>query len=588
VATDTVVVAAERPTARSRHRRARDQRRGGDARTFTAVAVVPTVAILGLLILVVWVSFRVNTVSNGWTLQHYRDIVSDPVASRALLNTVGFTAVATATAIALGLPLAWIVERTDLKGKEFIYTLSTIGVFIPGFFSAMGWILFLHPRIGMLNQWLMDWFDLNSAPVNLVSIVGMGFVQGFGLAGLVFVFTTTSLRSMDGSLEEAAAMSGAGPATVLRRVTFPLAWPGILAATIFVVTISISAFDVPLLIGLPNRIYTFSTLLVTLSGTTDDGVGQYGLIAAFGSLMIVVALLLSRWYRRMSERARHYAVVTGKSSTRKVVPLGRWKWAAWAFLAGYFGLAQLMPLVLLVWTALQPYFRPISVDGFGHMSTANFDALPWDLVRRGALNTALLMVLVPVVTFTLSIALSWVVLRTKNRLRGLFDYVAFLPVAVPSLVFAFAALLTVLNVTFPFGIELYGTTALLIIMYSLVSLGFGTRTTNTALIQIHNDLEEAAKVSGAGHLMTVRRVVLPLLLPALSYGALWVALLVSRDITLANVLFSGDNITVSMVVWNVWSSGQLGRASALSLLMMAFFIPLIFLYLRKAGNRGIG
>ena len=58
----------------------------------------------------------------------------------------------------------------------------------------------------MLNQWLMDWFDLHSAPINLVSIVGMGFVQGFGLAGLVFVFTTTSLRSMDGSLEEAAVI----------------------------------------------------------------------------------------------------------------------------------------------------------------------------------------------------------------------------------------------------------------------------------------------------------------------------------------------------------------------------------------------
>jgi iron(III) transport system permease protein len=563
--------------------------RGGRSGTpgLTALAAIPSIVIIGLLAVVLWVSFRVSTVSNEWTIQHYADILTDPFASRALLNTVGFTAVATVTALVFGLPLAWIVERTDLRGKSAIYTVATIGVFIPGFFAAMGWILFLHPRIGMLNRWLMDWFDLETAPFNVVSIAGMGFVQGFGLAGLVFVFTTTSLRTMDGSLEEAASMSGAGPATILRRVTLPLAWPGILAAIIFVVTITISAFDVPLLIGLPNRIYTFSTLLITLSGTTDDGVGQYGLIAAFGSLMIVVALLLSRSYRRMSERARRYAVVTGKSSTRKLVPLGRWKWAAWAFLFTYFGLAQLMPLALLTWTALQPYFQPISVDGFGQLSLDNFDALPWDLVRRGATNTALIMVLVPIITLALSVVLSWVVLRTRNRARSVFDFVAFLPVAVPSLVFAFAALLTVLNIDFPFGIQLYGSLSLLIIMYSLVSLGFGTRTTNTALIQIHTDLEEAAKVSGASHWMTLRRVVIPLLVPALAYGGLWIALLVSRDITLANILFARDNITVSMVVWNVWSSGQLGRASALSLLMMAFFVPLIFLYLRRAGNRGL-
>jgi iron(III) transport system permease protein len=560
-------------------------RRRSGAPGCVALAAIPTVVILGLLAIVLWVSFRVSTVSHQWTIQHYADIVTDRFARQALLNTVGFTAVATVTALAFGLPLAWIVERTDLRGRSFIYTLTTIGVFIPGFFSAMGWILFAHPRIGMLNKWLMDWFHLRHAPFNIVSIAGMGFVQGFGLAGLVFVFTTTSLRSMDGSLEEAASMSGAGHLTILRRVTFPLAWPGILAAVIFVITITVSAFDVPLLIGLPNRIYTFSTLLITLSGTTDDGVAQYGLIAAFGSLMIVIALMLSVSYRRMSERARQYAVVTGKSASRKVVRLGRWKWAAWAFLAFYFGLAQLMPLTLLVWTALQPYFRPISLDGFSHMTLHNFDALPWDLVHRGVVNTVLIMVLVPVITLVLSVALSWVILRTRNRARGLFDYVAFLPVAVPSLVFAFAALLTVLNVHLPFGIQLYGSVTLLIIVYSLVSLGFGTRTTTTALIQIHSDLEEAAKVSGAGNWMTMRRVVVPLLLPALAYGGLWIALLVSRDITLANVLFARDNVTVSMVVWTVWSSGQLGRASALSLMMMAVVVPLIYLYMRRAGGR---
>jgi iron(III) transport system permease protein len=549
------------------------------------VAALPAAAIVGLLVIVLWISVRVSVAADGLTLDHYRSVFGDPFAYRALLNTAGFTAVATAVSLVLGLPLAWLVERTDLRGRSAVYTLATIGVFIPGFFTAMGWTLFLHPRIGMANQWLMQWFDLESPPLNITSVVGMGVVQGFGMAGIVFVFTATSLRSMDGSLEEAAAMSGASTAPILRRITYPLAWPGILAALLFVITINISAFDVPLLLGLPNRIYTFSTFLATQTSTTEDGVPQYGVIAAFGSLMIIVALVLSLWYRRMSAQARRFVVLTGKGSTRKVVKLGRWKYLAWAFLAFYFGLSQVMPLVLLAWTAFLPYFQPISVDAFQHFGVENFESLPWPLVRRGMTNTGLLMFVTPLLTFGLSMAISWVVLRSRSRVRAVFDFIAFLPVAVPSVVFGFAALLAVLDVGLPFGTELYGSVTLLIVMYALVSLGFGTRTTTTALIQIDTELEEAAMMSGASHGTTVRRIVVPLLLPAMLYGSLWVALLVSRDITLANILFSGENITVPMVVWTVWNSGQMGRASALSLILIVAFVPLIYVYLRRAGGQ---
>ena len=174
----------------------------------------------------------------------------------------------------------------------------------------------------------------------------------------------------------------------------------------------------------------------------------------------------------------------------------------------------------------------------------------------GGGNTLLISVITPLATFVISIAISWVVLRTKSRARAVLDFVAFLPVGVPAVVFGFAALLTVLNVRLPFGIELYGSVTLLIVMYTLVSLGFGTRTTTTALIQIQGDLEEAARVSGASLPSTIRRIVVPLIMPAVMHGALWIVLLISRDITLANILFAGDNTTVSMVVWSEWNAGS--------------------------------
>src|SRR6185295_9752745 len=118
-------------------------------------------------------------------------------------------------------------------------------------------------------------FGPGMAPVSIVNVAGMGIVQGLALAPVVFVFTSASLRSMDPQLEEAARMSGANFGATLRRVVGPIAWPGLLASGLYVFTIGLSAFDVPLVIGLSNRIYTFSTFLFVMSTTSADGVPRY-------------------------------------------------------------------------------------------------------------------------------------------------------------------------------------------------------------------------------------------------------------------------------------------------------------------------
>src|SRR5205823_5381298 len=226
-----------------------------------------------LWLLVAWISVRESVSTDADTLRHYVELYTDPFAYTALLNTLGFTAVTVVVALALGVPIAWLVERTDLGGKSVIITVMTLSVLIPGFFTAMGWLFLAHPRIGMVNQ------------------------------------------------------------------------------------LAMSLFGLPLIIGLSNRIYTFSTYLYVKTNP-QEGLPEYGLPAAFATFMVVVALLLSWWYSRTLVQARRYQVVTGKNYRPKLVPLRRWALPAWAFIGAYILLAKLLPLLLLIWAALLPYLQP--------------------------------------------------------------------------------------------------------------------------------------------------------------------------------------------------------------------------------------
>jgi iron(III) transport system permease protein len=531
------------------------------------------------------VSVREEATSSVLTWQHYVSLYTNPFVYSTFLNTLGFALTTTAVALLIGVAAAWLVERSDLKGKSLVFTFLLIGLLMPGFFTAMGWLMLLHPKIGLVNQAVMGWFGLSSAPFNIVSVPGMGWVQGLGLASLTFIMVSASMRAMDPALEEAAQISGATFLSTMRHITLPLAVPGILAAALYVVTIGISAFDVPAIIGLTERVFTFSTFLY-YETHPPFGLPKYGPPAAFASFMIVAAGFLSWWYGQMLAKARNYQVVTGKNYRPKLVELGRWSILAWLFLGTHILLSKIVPLLLLIWATFVPYLQVPSVEAFQTLTFRHIQNLNWDVVFRGLSHTVTIAVIAPTIALAFSFLFSWVVLRGRSRFRFALDYIAFLPHAVPHIIFALGALLVALFVL-PRNLDLYGTVALLVIIYALVQLSFGTRVTNSALIQIQNELEEAAYVSGATPLTVMRRILLPLLRPALVYGWLWLALLSFRELTMATMLFSRDNVTLSVVVWNLWNTADIGRASAVTLIMILALAPLILLYWRFAGRQGI-
>ena len=545
-----------------------------------SLAALPMFVIVVLVAALVWISFQtgiIGTPDASYTLNNYVEILGEPFVLKVFWNTVIFTLSTTFTALAIGLPIAWLTERTSIPGKGLVYTIMTLGLLIPGIYTAMGWTFIAHVRIGFLNRWLIDLFGLTEGPINIATPVGMGFVQGLNLTALAFILTAQMFRAMNPSLEEAAKIHGMSFIGTARRITLPLAFPAILAAFIYMLTIGIATFDVPAIIGLGNRIYMLSTYVYLKANPPDSGLPQHGITAALGTLMILVALLLTWWYSQVLRQGHRYEVITGKGYRPTLLQLGNWAIVAWAFIALYFLASKLIPLLLIAYAAFVPYLAPPSFEMLGKLTLAGFYKLNWDLFWRGLYNTVLLVITVPLVTLLLAFSISWLIVRSRSRLRYALEFGAFLPHALPEVILAIGALLLALFVLQGI-IPLYGSVWLIAIVYVISRLAFATRALNSSLLQIHRELEEAAYTAGLSPVRTSWRILVPLLRPTLMSVWIWSAILVYRELTVAVFLISQDSVTLPAVIWSYWFSGAINQAAAVTLLMTLVLTPLILIF----------
>jgi iron(III) transport system permease protein len=381
---------------------------------------------------------------------------------------------------------------------------------------------------------------------------------------------------MNPTLEEAARVHGMGFGKIMRKVTLPLAWPGILAAVIYILTIGVATLDIPAILGLGNRVYMLSTFIYLKVHPQGAGLPEYGITGVVGAFMIVIAGLLTLWYSQILRQGHRFEVVTGKGYKPALIRLGGWSVAGWAFIAGYAFISKLLPLLLIAYAALMPYFVPPSMETLRQLSFSHFSSIDWQLALRGLTNTAILVAVVPLVVLLLAFTISWLIVRSRSHLRYALEFGAFLPQALPEVILSIGALLLSL---FVLGrvIPLYGTVWIIAIVYIVARLAFATRALNGSLLQIHRELEEAAFVAGLSNARTAWRVLFPLLRPTLFSVWIWSALLVYRELTAAVFLAVHDNITLPAVIWSYWYSGNINKASAVTLLMTLVLAPLILL-----------
>jgi iron(III) transport system permease protein len=558
-------------------------RKGISISPFLPMALIPMVALIAIVIVFVWVSFQTGTLGTDeaeYTTENYRSLFGDDFVLEVLENTLIFAISTTLVSLAIGLPIAWITERTTIRPKELIYAMMTTGLLVPPIFIGMGWTFIAHQRIGIVNKALMGMFGLKTGPINIESPAGMGLIEGLTLAPLAFVLSVQVFRTMNPALEEAALTSGLSFKRTLWRVTLPLARPAILAALIYIFVIGLATFDIPAVIGMSSNIFVFSTYVFT-EAFPPDGLPEYGIPAALGTAMVLVAALLTVWYVQMLRRSQRYQVITGKGYRAKEIPIGRWVIGCWVFISTYFFIGLLLPVLLVAFMAFQPYITPPTWEAFSNATLLNFREMNWEYVFRGVKNTVILMALVPPVILIFAFCISWLVIRSRSSMRYVLEFGAFLPHTIPRVVVSVGALLLSLYFLRNY-LPIYGTVWILVAVYVIVWLPFGTRALNSSMIQIHKELEEAAHVSGLSKGRTVQRIMFPLLRPTLFSVWIWTGMLVYREMTVAVFLVSQDNVTLPAIVWGRWTQGAPTSAAAITVMMMVALMPLLFISWRFA------
>ena len=515
------------------------------------------------------------------TFTNFAIAYADAATLKLFLNTTYYAGGSVLLGLILAGLLTWLVERTDMPFRTTIKATLFASMTIPPLAYAFGWVLLLNPNNGALNVWLKNLFRLDQHPFDVYTLWMMIFISATELVPTMFVMLSGLFRNMDPQLEKAAAVSGANYLKTARYILLPLLTPGLLSVAMYMLMIMVQAFEIPLVMGLTAGVPVLSVYIYLLS-SPEGGTPKYGLAAAFGIGLLVLAIILMVVYYAATRTAERFRVVTGKGFRPKRIELGRGRYLAMIFTWIYFGI-MVAPLLALLWTSLLPFYQLPSAMALNKISLNNYRTITSSTkVQQAILNTFILVFSTTTLAMLLSGIMSWFAVRGKGKLARFLDMIAFAPMAIPRIVMAVSILLLYIRT------PLYGTIWIIVLAQVTAYLAFGTRTINGALIQIHPELENAATAAGASWLTTMRKILLPLLWPHFLNAWLWIIAHSMRDLTLALTLMSPDNVVLSSTLWILWSFGDVPKASALLMLMMVglllIVLPIQLYAARKAGG----
>ena len=540
-------------------------------------AVVAYLAVVPLWFLIQGTFF--DSTTNAFTLGGFRRAYTDAQALEMIRNSIWFAIGSAVLSLVVGTGLAFLNVRTDVPFKGLFFAASIIPLVIPGILYTVSWIFLASPDIGLVNFVLAPIFG--DAAVDIYTVWGMIWVEGLHLSPITFLFMVAAFRSQDPSLEESALMSGASRLAVLRKITVPLLRPAIAASVLIMTIRALESFEVPALLGLQNGIYVFTSKIYFMLRTYPqdlNGAGALALgllaIAAFGMILEHV----------LSRGAKAYQTVTGKGFRPRPIELGKWRPLAGFAIVGYFLLTVILPMLMLLYTSLLPYYQKPSIAAFKSMTFANYEDLLGMSAAATALKNSVMLALGSATLVMLLMAIAaWIVVRSNIPGRKVLDLLSFAPLVIPGLVLGLALQFVYLRMP----IAIYGTIWILLVAYCTRYMPYGMRYAVTSMQQISGELEESAAVSGATWWKVFRRVLLPLLMPGLLAGWIYIFVVSFRELSSSILLYSSGNEILSILIWEQFENGKFTTLAALGVVMVAILMLLVSIAYKLGAKVGL-
>ena len=529
--------------------------------TPTLIAIVGLLTISPVLMLVVGSFSEGFGTFGNFTVDKYVEAYSDPELTAVFLNTLIFTLGSAAVATSLALFLSYTNTRTNIPFKFFFGIISIVPMMIPHILFAVSWVLLLNPSNGILNRLLMDLLGLKSALFNIYSLPGMILVEGLLDLPIAYLIIAPAMSAFDVSLEESSKVCGASALRTLTRVTLPVLRPAILASVILVIVRCLASFAVPSVIGMPGRIYVLATHIYRIIST--GFAADYGKAAAVGLSALAASIILIYLYRYLTSESERYVTISSRGFKPALIDLKNAKYPVLGVVGLLSFVLIVLPVFVLFYTSLLPYVMVPGAKAFSQMGWKNWTEVLRDPISLLALRNSLMLGLVgATLGVILSIFVSYVIVKVRTTASGILESLSFLSFSFPGIVIGVGFM------WFFVRTPLYATLWALLIGYIATYLPYGIRPLSSAFVQIHSHLEESSRVCGASSFDTLRRIVVPLLIPGIISGWILMATMFVRELTLSVVLSRPGTEVLAVQILRFAEDGLWGRLSALGIIMI--------------------
>ena len=553
------------------------------------VVVLASLAIFVPLILIFYQSFLsapffapVKTL----TLDSYRFIFEDPDFRQAFVNGFFLASGLAIIAVPLGGMLAFLMVRTDLPGRNWIAPLLLVPIFVSPMVIGFGYVVSMGP-VGFYTVWVRDmlsYIGFEGDPWNVYAFPSIVIIAGLTHVPHVYLYASAALKSLGSDVEEAARVAGASPLQVALNVSLPMIMPALAYSGVLVFFLGFEVFGLVLVLGDPEGHLVLATYLYKL--TNKLGTPSYHLMAAVAVCLVAVTMPLVMLQRWLLKSANKYVSIKGKGARQKALPLGKWRWIAFALIAAWLLFTVIVPLSGIVLRAFVSHWGE-GVPLLDVLTVQNFrDVWEQPSLVRGIINTVLIGVIGGGIAVACYSAIALAMHRKNDGVTRFLDYSVLVPRAVPGLLAGLSFLWVFLFVPSLLDSVLKGfdndvarwlsenlipqlralrsTIFSVWLAYSVVWLAYGLRLITTALLQVGPELEEAARAVGAKRGQVTRDVTLPLVKYGLLGAWLMVFLIFEREYSTGVYLLSPGTEVIGAMIVSMWGAGAVDMVAALS------------------------
>ncbi len=545
------------------------------------ILVLFAVILCGLIVLPLsWlVYYSLTDKSGAFTLDNFARLVTDPVFLDPLVTTLILAVTSAFLCCAVAAPMGWLVARTDMPLRRTIRALVTASFVTPPFLGAIAWELLAAPNSGLLNQLYraLTGAEADEHLLDIYSLPGLIFVISCYTFPYVFVLVANALDRIPGDLEDASAILGGRTWVTARRITVPLALPAVLAGALVAFLQAMTLFGSPAILALPAGFHTMTTKIWSLFQYPPKP--ELAAAAALPLLLLTIFLLRAQHFIL---GRRSYSVVGGRHGDPRLVRLGSLKWVALAFCF----LVLLNPVFLPYGALFNAAFSRVATQilSFGTFTLHNISFVFFELssTQLALKNTFVLGAAAATIGTVLALVIAYVTTRQAVAGYQALGFLATAPVAIPGIVLGVGLFLSYTRPPF----VLYGTLWILLIAFVTISLPAAYQQLQAAFRTVHPELEDASRILGATRLKALRQITAPLLRTGVIATWCFIFVGVIRELSAAVMLFTSETKVVSVLIFDLNESGDLGAIAVLGIMMLAITFAVVILVNRVPGFGG--